>query len=355
MKKFITLLFCLGLFFTGMFAQTDFRSGYIITNDNDTVYGDIDYRGGSFMGRRCVFRGSDGAIHKYTPFDIAAYRFVDSKYYVSKTVDDGRQLFLELLVQGKLCVYFLKDMDGEHYFMEKEDVALKEVPFTEESIQIDGREYTRSNSHYGVLNYYTQDVPKLQSEIKRMKELTPTNMIVLAQKYHDMVCDDYSCVVYEKIPPRVKVDLEVAGGAFGFLRSEMTSNEAGRWGEQLGVYAHVWLPRENEKLFFRTGVVGTLFGGDKSDEKEMEYSVKIPLHFEYQYPKGIVRPRLAYGINYYFPNMLTVSGMAGVNFQFSKYIGLSVNYEMEVLPFFVFFPSFHPFGHNIYGGLYIQF
>ncbi|MFW5658286.1 MAG: hypothetical protein ACOCYF_02455, partial [Bacteroidota bacterium] len=59
-------------------AQTDFRPGYIIQNAGDTVYGEIDYRGDLLMGRLCRFKEADNSIKDYSPYDIAAFRFIDS-------------------------------------------------------------------------------------------------------------------------------------------------------------------------------------------------------------------------------------------------------------------------------------
>ena len=55
-------------------AQNDFRAGYIITNSNDTVFGEIDYRGDILMGKLCKFK-TNGNIVDYLPSQISAYRF----------------------------------------------------------------------------------------------------------------------------------------------------------------------------------------------------------------------------------------------------------------------------------------
>ena len=67
---------------------------------------------------------------------------------------------------------------------------------------------------------------------------------------------------------------------------------------------------------------------------------KVPLQVEYVYPKGIVRPIVAYGINIYDQLYLTNAVMAGVRIRLNKsiYIGLSydadfeLNYSLPVIP-----------------------
>lgn len=344
----------------GLLAQADFRKGYVVTYANDTLYGEIDYRGNRAMGRICVFRTPAGDEVEYTPYDIVAYRFVDSKYYVSKQVEQ-RKLFLEMLVQGELNVYFYKDADGEHYYLEKADMPLSEIPFEKQEIVQEGYVYTRSNRHYGMLTLYTQDAPALQPDIKRIKELSPRNMVTLAQKYHDAVCDDYTCIVYEKQLPKVRVDVELAGGTFNIMSNDLLGQYRGAWALQTGAYAHVWLPRDNERLFFRTGLVSNVFpnmtqkGNLLLDEGNS--LIKIPVSFEYQYSKGVFRPRASYGLNYYVPNMLTVGVMLGANFYVGKHVALSVNYELETLPapYLLFLPTFRFWGQSIYAGVYVCF
>lgn len=59
-------------------AQRNFRSGYIITLKQDTVYGQIDFRTDKVNAERCVFKlrtNTDPVT--YLPFEIAGYRFTD--------------------------------------------------------------------------------------------------------------------------------------------------------------------------------------------------------------------------------------------------------------------------------------
>jgi len=54
----------------------------------------------------------DPATRKeYTPEDLQAYRFFDSKYYISRKVKIGESeklLFLEYLIKGKVDIFLLQ-------------------------------------------------------------------------------------------------------------------------------------------------------------------------------------------------------------------------------------------------------
>ncbi len=84
-------------------AQTDFRAGYIIGNIGDTLYGEIDYRGDFWMSQICRFKADDNSIRAYSPQDIKAFRFIDSKYFISQEINNNK-VFLEFLISGKVNI-----------------------------------------------------------------------------------------------------------------------------------------------------------------------------------------------------------------------------------------------------------
>ena len=77
--------------------------GYIITNENDTIHGTVDFLTGEENAKACHFRREgETEFRTYGPDDILGYRFLnDSIYYVSRTFPvDGRdtRIFAEYLV-----------------------------------------------------------------------------------------------------------------------------------------------------------------------------------------------------------------------------------------------------------------
>ena len=74
MKK-QTLLFA--LLFVGIisiFAQNDFRPGYIINNQGDTIKGEISFQGYDYMQQFCKFRKSqEDSFIEYGTKDIIRY------------------------------------------------------------------------------------------------------------------------------------------------------------------------------------------------------------------------------------------------------------------------------------------
>ena len=130
-KNFVFLAFI--FISTCMNAQTYFKPGYVIKSVDDTLFGEVDYRGGIRMSRTCTYRhNSKDSVRHFSPEEILGYRFPESKYYISKEVD-GKKVFLEFLIKGRVNVYYLKDeRDGDHYYIEKDSLGFAEIPYKEE-------------------------------------------------------------------------------------------------------------------------------------------------------------------------------------------------------------------------------
>jgi len=341
----VALIFVVGI----LNAQTDFRSGYVINNTGDTIYGKIDYRGDLLMGKVCRFKNSDNIISTYSADHILAYRFIDGKYYISKEIN-GKFQFLEFLINGKVNIYYLRDDNGDHYFIDKDEYGLNEIFYEQEIRTIDDKDRLyQSKKHIGLLSYYMQDAPELQRKINRILKPEHQNLLKIAEDYHNVVCKDEECIIYEKTQPILKVNLEVLGGAVNY---ENVVGLNDKFYFQGGIIANLWMPRINEKIYFRTGLLRSAINEFRGEE----VLYKIPLQIEYIYSKYLINPKFAFGINYYKPFHQTVAFMAGLNVRLSKSINWSINYEVDFNPNtnFVLNPD-SKFSDNILTGINIKF
>jgi hypothetical protein len=329
--------FVLGLLFiAGLInAQTYFRPGYVIKTGNDTVFGEVDYRGDLLMAEICRFRiNSDGNEIKYSPEDLTAYRFIESKYFVSKVVN-GKKVFLEFLIKGQINIYYLRDESGDHYFLEKDDSGIIEIPYEKEIAYEKNDNYSfKSTRHIGLFYYYMQDAPEFQSRIAKLGKPEHESLIKLAEDYHNSVCKEEPCIIYEKELPRLRLELEIIGGIVNYQGFEgMVNYEF--WKDikdmtyfQMGFLANFWLPGRSEKLFLRTGILYSTVNKNNVSETIL----KIPVQFEYVYPKGIFKPKMAVGINLYRPFYQSVAFMGGVNIKLHPSVYLVINYDIDFNP-----------------------
>lgn len=347
--KSLGLSFVLFFLFCGLKAQTDYRPGYIITLSSDTIYGKIDYRGDYTMGNVCRFESNEGLKTEYAPGQIQAYRFIDSKYYVSKTVDNQTH-FLEYLIKGKMNIYRFRDDIGYHYYVEKDDLSLKEIPYIEEQKNVDGKEYLYSSTtHIGLLNYATKDAPQLQQFINKMRNPNHNNLIKVAKDYHNAVCEDgEKCIVFER-STTFKVQAEPFVGYYFWLRQqddfEKIGFTPGFFFGGAAIYAS--LPELNENWYFKTGVL-------YSQTEDVNLFI-IPMQLAYVYPKGRVRPTFSGGANCWIIKEFKVGGFfpsysVGFLTEFDRKTSFTFNLGLDTEPLvigdfpIVFLPNYKIFG-----------
>ena len=107
----ISLLVILS-FSSVLFAQGDFRRGYIVKNNRDTIRGLIDNRTNHSNQMICLFKAdSRSKVVRYSPSEIQAYALQDDRYFIAREfqIDSMRMElgFAEVLVYGaaKLMLY----------------------------------------------------------------------------------------------------------------------------------------------------------------------------------------------------------------------------------------------------------
>ncbi len=280
-----------------VFAQTDFRKGYVITLQHDTLFGYVNYASSEQNSKRCLFKPTLTAVEKeYLPGEINGYRFEGSKFYVSKQIklkdSIQRIVFLEFLIEGKVSVYLYKEGVNFHYILEKEGLPLREASFDESIVYKDEvRYFKKDNSYIGVLHVYMQDAPEMFPTIDRLKNPGHEDFIRIAKNYHNIVCKNNDCVIYEKKLPLFSFSLEPVVGISKFKSIDKPLIE-------YGLLGYIWLPRDNERMYLKTGLL-------KIQDITTEYLVDaklfyVPLQFEYLFPKALIRPKFYGGINNYF-------------------------------------------------------
>jgi len=353
------------LFFVGFLflhallnAQNDYRPGYVILNNGDSISGEINYRKDSYMALVCKFKTPDNQTVEYYPERISAYRFINGKYFVSRKIQE-KQVFLEYLIKGELNVYYLRNETGDHYYVDKDNEKFLELPYKKEILNGKAGNYFHESKKYtGMLMYYMRDAANFQLRIKKLGKPSHRNLTKLAEDYHHAVCEDGVCIVYEKKQAYFVVHVEPSAGLVIYEPQEymLNSNRL-----QAGVLLHVWLPRINEKLFFKTGAMYSSLPSEivqqyRPTKNQENRLLRVPIQVEYIYFKGIIRPKFALGADAFFPFALSFSAMLGINIKITKSVFASFNYDFGSLPPEVFpiYPKRNTF-HSFTAGLYFNF
>lgn len=288
MKNVILLSF---IFFSiNLYSQTDFRKGNIIVLNGDTIRGELDYRGDIENSRFVHFRNHD-IDSIYRPFEIESYNFENGKFYTSKIAiidNDTLKIFAEYLVKGKRDLFFSRSKSGFHYLISVSDLIIKELPYKNEIVNIDGVNYQKESKRFvGLLKSYFNDCPSLFTEIEKIKSPKRKSLISLTKEYHDITCGDGACTIYDKkeYPINIAIEPVYRYYAKNLLISDTTLNS-------YGLNLYLWLPNSSERLYFKTGLIF-------SSPSPYNY-FQVPIQFEYVYPFKVIKPKFDFGINAQF-------------------------------------------------------
>jgi len=328
------------------FCQNDWVSGYILKNTGDTIRGFIDNRDSKSNTKQCYFKAEKkGDVQIYTPQELSGFRFQDGKYYISKTIKEqeaGKQVFLEFLIHGKINVYHMKD-DQDRYFVEKDSIiyelknteVLKHINYPGSSNENNySIQSTEKKEYIGLLTALLKDA-EIQQDILKC-ELRTKSLIKIAREYHEKVCSDEKCIIYEKASKPMHVNLGILAGVsintldfgeevvsnFGpgsFLGLRVEFENALEWQENLSVvldltlqhYTNYTLRANDANINHYINYNNVAYSLNNSSEVSVgnrnrlnvninTIALKIPLTLNYTFSKGKFRPYAGGGIENIF-------------------------------------------------------
>ena len=210
MKKII-LFVLLAISVTTVIAQTNPKSGYVITNTGDTIRGIIDFRTNEKLSKQCMFWANGGSESKtYMPGDIEGFRFDDNgKYFVTRRLNvtgNPELYFAEFMVQGKMNLYCVVHNSDEYFFFEREDGEMAELTkrssgyyssISSFAIQEEKDKQQEKREQFGKVKSLLQ---KSWKAVEGMDDnsMSRKKLINVVRDYHNDVCTDGGmCMVYE--------------------------------------------------------------------------------------------------------------------------------------------------------------
>ncbi len=302
-------------------AQSNFKRGYIITNQGDSVTGLIDFRTDAMNSRFCRFKQSDSAPEQlYYPGDISRYRFLDEwKYYVSHTIKingEDRKAFLEYLVYGVMNLYYYSDssLNQNYYFFEDEKGTLTAITKNPDEI-VDGK-IIPDNKYLGKLTYLFRDCPDILDNINKIS-FDRSSMIHLAKEYHELTCTSgEKCIYFENDSEKqyVKFNFSLYGGvqfqkySFGARQGLNNFGPTESISPVIGSQVDITFPRIVRSLALQldlalSGMKGeTDNSNNKNVYRKYEFETLVlsgRLDFKYTYPNGKWRPVVEAGLSMY--------------------------------------------------------
>ncbi len=214
MRKLIIVLTIINLVYFNLSANNTFKVGYIINLHGDTINGYLLDQSSIKASKKCVFKTTlDGDKIVYTPNDLLAYRYIDGKYYISKQISRSQDnvkepVFMEFFIKGIACIYYYVNEKGEHYYIEKIPFGLVELSDLDLTTENDNK---GESIYKGKLRIIMADCPEIENEINNT-QLNYSSLVKLAKDYHNRVCTDESCIIFERESTPVKVNFGIALG-----------------------------------------------------------------------------------------------------------------------------------------------
>lgn len=324
-----TLVTCIGLLFSAisMTAQTNPQPGYIITNENDTIRGTIDYLTDFWNMYTCHFR-ADGAhdFQKYKPGEISGYRLTNTGiFYVTRTFVVGHKeqtIFAEYLLKGGVSLYYARDAHTQYYYWVDEDGKVARMAYDGEKASMSADENTYRKKMIVEVSQMLRKSPDAQKRLWKTN-YSSTDLVDLTREYDEAYCTDAGECVQFVFDSKKKYGLKVsfrieAGVDFNTVRNKHYTGE--NWIETscttpyLGIGADFLIPRFSKSLSLETLLTVNKKSGS---EEEIDYLQKVTaMHFEYY--------DLAWqlGLNYKFLPQRRVSPFIRGGFALNEMFGI---------------------------------
>jgi hypothetical protein len=316
MKKTLLLLIALTVPLI-IFSQNDFRRGFIVTNQKDTVHGLVNYREGIKSYQSCDFKeaGKPNTL-SYMPGGILGYGYANDKYFESRNIEtdsnNTKLVFLEVIVKGSVSLYKFQNT----FFIEKENSGFYKLTNETEEKIVDGAKYLKqSNKYLGILQMLLYDCTEISSKAGKseLNERSLTSLVVEYNKCKNAPFETYKMSKsWLKIIPGIIVGIN--DSKLGFTAKPSTNEHLiGKFersfSPELGFSVDILSPRINERISFHAEALYFRSAYHFFNITENNYTInrnyvtiniqdlKIPVGFRYTFPERSFTPYFTFGVS----------------------------------------------------------
>ena len=201
-RKLCLVIIIAGATFVGTAtAQTNPKEGYIITNQNDTIHGTIDYLTETKSEHNCKFRkNGETEFKNYSPAQLKAYRSNnDDFYYVSKDIkieENQDKLFAGYLVKGGMSLYHFLVLGKDYYLFEGENGETAQVMDASQVGYMNSSQKVESRKNMAQISRVFKEHPQ---ELNNFNEgsFNDKDLSKIVVNYNNTYCKDHGdCVLY---------------------------------------------------------------------------------------------------------------------------------------------------------------
>lgn len=290
-------------------AQGDFRNGYIVTLQNDTIHGAIDFSTKTMNYNQCRFK-KDGQTKKYFPNELKSYTFINDKSYVSGICENS---FVECLIEGKLNLY----RKNQIFYLKKDNDKVYQLESYSDVKEINSstQEVTKNHRWRGTLKYMLSDCEGINLNMSTYR-FTEKYFTKIVKEYNEGKGSkqvvrkankpwnkfNYGVIAgYQRSTIKVKKDFDY----FIYMDSEYTANSP-----FAGLLFELSSPRLSEKVilqpeihFFKTSfsslVIEDYLSYRRYFDTYIEFTkLSLPVSIKYNMPRKKYTYFIQAGINY---------------------------------------------------------
>lgn len=292
----------------------DFRAGYIIELNGDSVTGWIDYQNDRLLAKICSFKKNrTGVVIDYDPSEIKAYGFQNDKRFESSDLPESgsKSVFAQILIHGKMSLYKYHDV-----FYLYVDHFIKLPP--NEYVEVhndDGRFMQTKYPSVEILNMLMVNCPLPLIRFKYSER----DISYMVQHYNS--CKGTHGTEYKNTKPWNKISLEVLAGIdisslkIDGLKSSTFQKD---YSPVVGIGIEVSSPRTFDRLFFsiqglysQKVYLGFLERSLGSSVQRLDFkinytAIRFPFGLRYNFQDDFSTPYLRLGIAPYISTKSTI-------------------------------------------------
>lgn len=214
--------------FQTVFSQANYIPGFVIKNDNDTLFGLVDYRNWEKNPDQIRFKinGEDDPV-SFGPLDIVEFSVADEIYVsgiveveispiVTDKLDQNPELslevdttFLQTIIRGEKSLYHNKSADGKSNFYIQQDNGFELLVYKKYLSNLNGTRIINENNKYrNQLVFYFRDCPTLRLKMEGAS-YNQKSLIKLFQNYYECTPQEMD---FQKEIDKIKVEIGALAG-----------------------------------------------------------------------------------------------------------------------------------------------
>lgn len=189
--------------------SSKYTPGYILTQENDTLWGLVFLQDHVFNTSECIFKvSSEGEEQNFLPDEIKGYGVKDGTVFRAGLTTDTKAVFFQYKVIGKYSLLYYRDT----YYVESEGI-LEELTVSQEKVNVDSRTFAKAKEEY---KYLLRAKMIDCYEIDRYLKATDFNLESLARLFENYAkCSSSTVKVYKHDTDKMKIRLGISVGVMG--------------------------------------------------------------------------------------------------------------------------------------------